>query len=454
MRWLALLPALFLLTMGGSVAHAGCTPTLEWQDAGPRWSPDGSRLAFYRVLPGCDPAPVAIEVIGAAGGTVRRIGIANGQWPASWSPDGVQLAFGGPGGIVRAPVAGGAATGVTRGPDTAPVWSPDGAWIAFRRGPPAGGPELWIVHPDGSGARRLAGGLHDHALPVWSPDSRELAFAGSAGGSVEVQVVDISSGAVRTVAPGPAFDAEPAWSRDGSTIAFTSERGGQPAVYVVARDGSNVRRWIDGHDPSFASQADAAAYIQAGGISVEAGATPPRLVVTRPDVLGRVDWRPVAAQLPDFAFSAGGNCRRYGIYVFTPGGIERRLTNPCVFSGDGVVKGTPFRDFLYGGVGPDRLLGGGRADLLDGGAGNDILDGDGGYDTLLGRRGDDVLIGRGDPDTIVGGPGRDRIFAGGERDTILAKDGWRDAIDCGGGRDTVTADRFDVVARNCERVRR
>jgi RTX calcium-binding nonapeptide repeat (4 copies)/WD40-like Beta Propeller Repeat len=452
LRWIALLPALLLVTIGGSVARAGCSPTLEWQDAGPRWSPDGSRLAFYRVLPGCDPAPVAIEVIDAAGGPARRVGMAYGQRPASWSPDGKLLAFGGPRGIVLASVEDGRSTEVTSGADTGPAWSPDGAWIAFRRGSPAGA-ELWIVRPDGSSARRLAGGLHDHALPVWSPDSRELAFAGSTGGSVDVQVVDVAGGSVRAVAPSPAFDAQPSWSRDGSTIAFVSERDREPTVYVVARDGSNVRRWIEGHDPAFDPQVDALAYVRKDGVWVETGAIAPAKVVSRPDVLGRVDWRPVVAPLPDFAFSAGGRCGRYGIYVFSAGS-ERRLTNPCEFRGNGVVRGTPFRDFLYGGRGPDRLLGGGRADVLDGGAGNDVLDGDGGRDTLLGRGGEDVLIGRGDPDTIVGGPGRDRISAGGERDTISAKDGWRDTISCGAGRDAVDADRFDDVAPDCERVRR
>jgi hypothetical protein len=453
-RWLAFLPALLLVTIGGSAAHAGCTPTLEWQDAGPRWSPDGSRVAFYRVLPGCDPAPVAIEVIDEAGGPARRIGIANGQWPASWSPDGTQLAYGGRNGIVRATVGGGRTIEVTRGPDTAPAWSPDDAWIAFRRGPPAGGPELWIAHPDGSGARRLAGGLHDHALPVWSPDSHELAFAGSTGGSVDVQVVDVATGQVRTIAPSPAVDATPSWSRDGSTIGFMSERDGAPAVYVVSRDGSNVRRLFDGRDPVLAPT-DVLAFARADGIWLDAGTVGPSRFIARSDVLDRVDWRPggVAYEL---AFSAGGRCRRYGIYLVTgvAGRLERRATNPCEFRGNGVVRGTPFRDFLYGGRGPDRLLGGGRADVLDGGPGNDVLDGDGGYDTLLGRAGNDVLIGRGDPDTIVGGPGRDRIFAGEERDTIDVRDGWSDTVDCGGGRDAVTVDRFDRVAPNCERVRR
>jgi hypothetical protein len=458
LRWLGLLSALLLLGIGGNVAHAGCSPTLEWQDAGSRWSPDGSRLAYYRVLPGCDPAPVAVEVIDARGGQARRIGIANGQWPASWSPNGKLLAFGGAGGIVLASVDDGTTRQVTSGPDTAPVWSPDGAWIAFRRGSPAAGPALWIVRPDGSGSRTLAGGLHDHALPVWSPDSREIAFAGSTGASVDVRVVDIGGGGITTVAPSPAFDGEPTWSPEGSTIGFMSERDGEPTVYVVARDGSDVRRWIEGRDPVFGPGTDGAfAYVRHDGIWLEVGAVAPTRMVPRADVLDGVAWRPVpppaGTSIPDFAYSAGGRCRRYGIYVFSAG-TERRLTNPCEFRGRGVVRGTPFRDFLYGSAGPDRLLGEGRADVLDGGSGNDVLDGDGGWDTLLGRAGNDVLIGRGDPDTIVGGPGRDRIFAGEGRDVVQVRDGWRDTIDCGGGQDTVTADRVDAVARNCEHIRR
>jgi hypothetical protein len=215
-----------------------------------------------------------------------------------------------------------------------------------------------------------------------------------------------------------------------------------------------VRRWIDGRHPSDAPKANAFAYLRSDGIWYETGTAGPQLAVARTDVLGRVDWRPEQADNPDFAFSAGGRCLRYGIYVVVDG-VERRLTNPCEFRGKGLVRGTPFRDFVSGGSGADRLLGLGRKDLLDGGPGNDVLDGDGGWDTLLGRGGADLLIGRGDPDTIVGGPGRDRIYAGLENDAIHARDGWRDRIDCGAGRrDRVFADRQDVVARNCEIVRR
>jgi hypothetical protein len=445
--------ALLAGLLGGGGAHAGCSPTLEWQDAGPRWSPDGSRIAFYRVLPGCDPAPVAIYVVPARGGRARQVAATNGQWPASWSPDGHFLAFGGQSGIVVADPEGGDRTEITRGPDYAAAWSPDGAWIAFRRGPyPLS--ELWIVRPDGTGARRLLGGLHNHALPAWSPDSRELAVPASDGISIDIRAADVQTGAARTVASTPVHDLGPVWSPDGSSLAFTIGDDRDRDVGVVARDGTNFRRWTEGRDPAFARDTTAFGYVRADGIWAEAGPTPPTRLVARPDVLGRVDWRPRSREeLGDFAFSAGGRCLRYGIYVVVDG-TERRITNPCEFRGVGLVRGTPFADFIEGSPGPDRLLGEGRRDRLAGGAGDDVLDGDGGWDTLLGGPGNDVLIGRGDPDLLVGGAGRDRIDAGRFADTVRARDGWRDTIDCGPGIDTVEADANDVVAADCERTSR
>ena len=65
---------------------------------------------------------------------------------------------------------------------------------------------------------------------------------------------------------------------------------------------------------------------------------------------------------------------------------------------------------------------------------------------------------------MLGGAGNDRIDAtagpgdvvagGGGNDVISARDGAADRITCGAGRDRVTADRADVVARDCERVTR
>ena len=66
-------------------------------------------------------------------------------------------------------------------------------------------------------------------------------------------------------------------------------------------------------------------------------------------------------------------------------------------------------------------------------------------DRICGRRGVDVI----DPLD-----GKDFVFAGAGPDRIFARDIYRDVIDCGRGKDVVFADRKDVVARDCEQVRR
>lgn len=66
--------------------------------------------------------------------------------------------------------------------DNSPAWSPDGAWIAFRRkeldGPHATmGKQLWLMRADGSEARGLTlAPEFDHGPPMWSPDGRYLLF--------------------------------------------------------------------------------------------------------------------------------------------------------------------------------------------------------------------------------------------------------------------------------------
>ena len=71
----------------------------------------------------------------------------------------------------------------------------------------------------------------------------------------------------------------------------------------------------------------------------------------------------------------------------------------------------------------DQITGDDRGQVILGGEGNDAIDGRGGHDLLAGQGGDD---------------------------TIAARDGTFDVVDCGPGVDAVTADRFDLVSRDCE----
>lgn len=66
---------------------------------------------------------------------------------------------------------------LTRGHrDTAPVWSPDGRWIAFLRAEPKGRPQIWLVEAGGGEPVRLTDVPLGAGEPRFSPDSTRLAF--------------------------------------------------------------------------------------------------------------------------------------------------------------------------------------------------------------------------------------------------------------------------------------
>jgi Ca2+-binding RTX toxin-like protein len=144
-------------------------------------------------------------------------------------------------------------------------------------------------------------------------------------------------------------------------------------------------------------------------------------------------------------------------------------------NGPNTLRGTDGEDNLSGRGGNDMLFGLGGSDNLLGGAGKDwVLGGGerrpfgGGDKNLAGGPGNDgVITGRGS-DNALGGECNDLMidgnlresshdnFSGGAGNDVLIVNHvplFEDIVSCGGVFDRVLADRKDVVAPDCEKVR-
>jgi TolB protein len=203
--------------------------------AGPKWSPDGSKIAYSHWSGGA----VRIEVMNADGSGSEPIGPA-GTWGPAWSPDGSMIAFTRPeqsvgiyvmdadGGNPRLLVA-------ERAPwAESATWSPDCSRIAFSAD---GG--LWTMRADGRVHVVSRGFDPDGGFdPDWSPDGRKIAYWRWAGGEDEwfgakLFVVNADGSRERRVRAG----ASPAWSPDGSRIVFARWGG----LATISADGSDLR---------------------------------------------------------------------------------------------------------------------------------------------------------------------------------------------------------------------
>jgi hypothetical protein len=180
-----------------------------------------------RILPGYDWADDGRSLVVSQGGKLRRVDVASGdvstipfaarvqrtisemayqpfrisdepfdatflRWQTG-SPDGSQVAFQAVGRNWIADLPAGTPRRLT--PDGfapqefAPVWSPDGRWIAFTTFDDAGGGHVWKVRSTGGEAQRLANEPGEYVHPAWNADGSELVVARGAGATARKRTV-------------------------------------------------------------------------------------------------------------------------------------------------------------------------------------------------------------------------------------------------------------------------
>lgn len=222
-------------------------------DMDPAWAPDGSSVYFSTARGGglnLWRAQVSSE--GASDGQPEQLttGAGDDVSPAL-APDGSRLVF-----AVRGvnsdlwrlpvdPVTGepsGSAQPVlmTTRVESRGAWSPDGRTLAFNSDR-LGEMNIWL-HQDDRDDRQLTRGPGGDYQPAWAPDGRRVAFFSARSGNPDIWSVTVADGRLTRLTEDPAADLNPFYSPDGRQIAFMSDRGGRGEVWVMHSDGSQPRR--------------------------------------------------------------------------------------------------------------------------------------------------------------------------------------------------------------------
>ena len=248
---------LWLIDVDGKVDRA--LTTGSFSDSSPRWSPDGTRIAY---ISDRDGKPQIYVRWMDTGETAKLTSLQGAPSAISWSPDGRLISFASL--VETTPPA---IASLPKPPEGAKWADPPLVYdrLIYRfngRGYlKPGFRQLFVVAADGGAPRQLTtdnlpyGGFEfrDGRRSAWTPDGKSLIFAANLHPDWEYQPLDtevyelaLADGAVKALTRRKGPDESPAISPDGRTIAYTGfddrYQGHQTThLYLMNRDGSNPR---------------------------------------------------------------------------------------------------------------------------------------------------------------------------------------------------------------------
>lgn len=116
-----------------------------------------------------------------------------------------------------------------------PAISHDGSEIAF-----VSGGDVWTVPASGGDARLLVSHPATEYRPLFSPDSRRIAFTSARTGNGDVYLLTLATGELRRLTYDDGFEQLDSWSRDGRWLYFSSNAkdiAGNNDLYRVSVEG-------------------------------------------------------------------------------------------------------------------------------------------------------------------------------------------------------------------------
>jgi Tol biopolymer transport system component len=107
-------------------------------------------------------------------------------------------------------------------------------------------PELYLMRPDGADLQRITTIPGPESNPVWSPDGAYLAYRTEARGNGDLAIYDHAAGTHTIITDSPFSDAyDIAWAVDSMHLVFTGWVDDQEQLFRIRRDGAELQQLTD-----------------------------------------------------------------------------------------------------------------------------------------------------------------------------------------------------------------
>ena len=172
----------------------------KWADYSPNWSPDGTKIAFSRLVNTPNSSDEFIVTINSDGQneTVLNYRSDHQSFPV-WSPDGTQIAY-----------------------------------LQVRYENPEVIEAVYVADADGGNPQRVIDRVHWREGLSWSPDGKCIAYVEGTEGDASIYVANIKWNIVERVTFLEGEALWPRWSPDGQVLAFHHfDADGRARVYVT-----------------------------------------------------------------------------------------------------------------------------------------------------------------------------------------------------------------------------